>query len=126
MPDFGQVWASDGYGAGLVHRYSTSGDFLGIAPASQDGALRCPHAMVQDGGRVILADRENDRLVNLDPEGQLIGTFADRLRRPSCLAFRDETLVVGELSTSVALLDSDGRLMGALRGRRRGRAGPTP
>ncbi|WP_406514871.1 hypothetical protein OH809_05120 [Streptomyces sp. NBC_00873] len=112
LPGFGQVWVSDGYGAGLVHRYSTGGDYLGIAPASRDGAFSCPHAMVQDGGRVIVADRENDRLVTLDPEGQLIGTFADGLRRPSCLAFREETLVVGELSASVALLDRDGRLMG--------------
>ncbi|MCX5338663.1 hypothetical protein [Streptomyces atratus] len=112
LPDFGQVWVSDGYGAGLVHRYSAGGDYLGIGPAGRDGAFRCPQAMVQDGARVILADRENGRLVTLDPAGQLVGRLADRRRGPNCLVLRDETLVVGELSASVALLDPDGRLVG--------------
>ncbi|WP_331769157.1 hypothetical protein OG948_35720 (plasmid) [Embleya sp. NBC_00888] len=113
LPAFGQIWVSDGYGAGLIHRYATTGNHLGIAPACRDGVFNCPHAMVVDHeqGTVLVADRENNRLVALDPDGALIGTFARNLRRPSCMAFHEDSILVGELSASVAQLDRHGKLI---------------
>ncbi|WP_406002435.1 hypothetical protein [Streptomyces sp. NBC_00829] len=111
LPAFDQIWVADGYGAGLVHRYATSGDYLGTAPASHDAAFCCPHAMVQFADEVLIADRENNRLVIVDSEGRFVRTLADGLRRPSCLAIHRDAVVVGELSASVALLDFDGRAM---------------
>ncbi|MFJ7625197.1 hypothetical protein ACIQZN_01750 [Streptomyces sp. NPDC097595] len=111
----GEVWVSDGYGQRLIHRYGAGGDYLGPVEASRDGAFRCPHAMALDDSegevRIIVADRENNRLVALDPDGALIGTVAERLRKPSSVALHEGSLLVGELEASFAHLDRAGRLI---------------
>ncbi|MCX4791954.1 hypothetical protein OG369_39560 [Streptomyces sp. NBC_01221] len=115
VPELGQIWVADGYGAGLVHRYSDAGEYAGIAPASENGAFQCPHALVlrhvAGEPRILLADREHGRLVELDADGRLAGVPATGLWRPSCLALHEDTVLVGELSASLAQLDGRGRLI---------------
>jgi hypothetical protein len=60
---------------------------------------------------VLLADRENNRLVALDADGRLVRVVAAALRRPSCLAAHQGTVLVGELAAAVAQLDGEGRLI---------------
>ncbi|GIG63475.1 hypothetical protein Lfu02_78470 [Longispora fulva] len=94
-----------------MHRYDAHGDYLGVAPASADGAFQCPHAMVWDGENILLAAREHNRVVRIDIDGHLIGVLAANLRRPSCLALDGDTIWVGELEASIVQLDHSGRLI---------------
>jgi sugar lactone lactonase YvrE len=115
VPALGQVWVADGYGQGLVHRWTMTGEYVGTAPAGADGAFDCPHALlpheVAGEPRVLLADREHGRLVELDADGRLAAVLATGLRRPACLARYEDTVLVGELSASLAQVDRRGRLI---------------
>ncbi|MGW8885915.1 hypothetical protein [Streptomyces sp. NPDC055749] len=115
LPLIGEIWVSDGYGQGLIHRYAADTTYLGLVAASRHGEFACPHAMALDDhegdARVLVADRENNRLVALDLDGERIGTLASGLRRPSSLAIHRGSLLVGELEASFAHLDRQGRLI---------------
>ena len=73
-PD-GALWVTDGYGNARLHRFDADGAYafgvgeLGEAP----GAFRCPHAVaVAADGRIVVADRDNDRLQVFAPDGALL------------------------------------------------------
>lgn len=115
LPFLGEIWVADGYGQSLIHRYDNSGTYLGPVRASLNGSFDCPHAMALDDAdgalRILIADRQNDRVVALEPDGTLIGTVADGLRRPSSLAVHEGSILVGELAASFAHLDRNGALV---------------
>jgi len=86
-PD-GGLWVTDGYGNARLHRFEPDGAYafgvgeLGDTP----GSFRCPHSLaVAADGRVVVADRDNDRLQIFAPNGALLavrGGFA----RPMAVA----------------------------------------
>lgn len=115
----GSLWVADGYGQGLVHRFTRDGE-LSLTLTGEEGAGRfdCPHAVLVDRRgarpRVYVADRGNARLQVYDDRGRFLHTVEDGLRSPTALIVWGERLVVAELHARLTVLDADDRLVGHL------------
>ncbi len=73
-PD-GTIYVSDGYANHKIHRFTPEGMLLGSWGELGDGPgqFMNPHAVwVMPDGRVVVVDRENDRLQVFGPEGQFL------------------------------------------------------
>jgi len=112
----GDVWVTDGYGSGYIHRYDKGGRYLGSFNGEEGraGAFKCPHAIFLDTRRgepeIYIADRGNHRIQVYDLEG----TFkrqaaAEHLTSPCAFDRRGEFLLVPELFARVTILDLDDR-----------------
>src|SRR5579859_7502526 len=100
-PD-GEIYVSDGYANARVHKFTAQGElmFRWGSPGSGPSQFDLPHNIcTDDQGRVIVADRENDRIQVFDASGVLLDTWIG-LRRPCalCRAQKGQAgVVVGEL-----------------------------
>lgn len=115
------VWVSDGYGESLLHQFSADGAHLRTVDGMASGLVfNTPHALVAnsrgDTSELLVADRTNRRIVVLSSDGDFIRTFgSDSLTSPSGLAVMDDgTILITELSGSVAAFSGEGELVGSL------------
>ncbi len=117
-PD-GEIYVSDGYGNAHVHRFSADGAHLGTfgGPGEGDGAFMTPHALwVLDDGRVVVVDRENERLQVFDREGRFLAAWGGFFH-PMDLYVDDRGMIfVSDQVPRIAMLDGQGRLAGRCRG----------
>ena len=78
-PD-GEIYASDGYGNSRVHRFTAEGQ-LQMSwgnPGAAAGEFTTPHAVWIDAeNRVLVADRENNRVQVFDREGTYLTEWHD-------------------------------------------------
>jgi len=116
-PD-GRIYVADGYGKSWVHVYDAERRYVRSfgGPGSEDGKLRTPHGLWldsdgDDGPRLMVADRENNRLQVFDLEGKHLETIAGDLRRPCHMHQRAGDTVVADLAGRVTILDSDNQLV---------------
>ena len=129
----GDLYVSDGYGNSRVHHFTRDGDLIRSwgEPGSGPGEFQLPHGItVASDGRVLVADRENDRIQIFDPEGNYLTEWTN-VRRPSDLKIdRDGLVYVAELwrpqgkgtfrngiaeedqAGRVTILDPDGAVLG--------------
>jgi DNA-binding beta-propeller fold protein YncE len=84
----GDLYVTDGYGNARVHRFSAAGELVqswgepGVGP----GEFNLPHGVaVMADGRVMIADRENDRIQIFSPEGRYLEEWTD-VQRPTNIA----------------------------------------
>ena len=96
----GDLYVSDGYGNARVHRFSADGKLLaswgepGIAP----GQFNLPHDVwVLPDGRVLVADRENDRVQVFSPSGEYLGLWAETQRPAGIFVDREGRVYVAEM-----------------------------
>ena len=78
-PD-GSIYVSDGYGNRCVHKYSKEGERLKTwgEPGSGPGQFAVVHNLgCTKDGRVLVCDRENNRVQIFDPDGAFIETWTD-------------------------------------------------
>ncbi|MDX1681168.1 MAG: hypothetical protein R3242_10605 [Akkermansiaceae bacterium] len=112
-PD-GSIFAAMGYGSNLIHKFDPEGRHLLTfgGPGKEDGKFRTCHGLTIDKRfgepRLLVADRENRRLVHFDLEGKFIGTHATHLRRPCSFSWHGEHLGVAELEGRCVILDKTG------------------
>jgi sugar lactone lactonase YvrE len=96
----GDLYVSDGYGNCKVHRFAPDGRLIQSwgAPGAGPGQFNLPHGIrVAADGRVLVADRENDRLQIFSPDGQFLEQWTD-VQRPTNIAIDDEGCIyVSEL-----------------------------
>jgi DNA-binding beta-propeller fold protein YncE len=96
----GDLYVSDGYGNCRVHRFSASGDLIQSwgTPGTGPGEFNLPHGIwVLPDERVLVADRENDRVQVFSPTGEFITEWLD-VQRPTQIYARGDGLVyVSEL-----------------------------
>ena len=96
----GDLYVTDGYGNARVHQFSADGRLIGSwgAPGGGPGEFRIPHGIcILDDGRVLVADRENDRIQVFDLEGRYLEEWLD-IQRPTQLSVGpDGLLYVAEL-----------------------------
>jgi len=96
----GDLYVSDGYGNARVHRFSASGELIQSwgEPGTGPGQFILPHGVrVAADGRVLVADRENDRIQVFSPNGEFLAQW-NNVQRPTDLAIdRDGTVYVSEL-----------------------------
>jgi hypothetical protein len=116
----GEIWVADGYGASLVHRYSSQGDLLGSLDGDATGErFDCPHALAIDRRsvqpRVLVADRGRARIVAFDLAGRFLSTFGlGHLTSPSAFAIVADLLVVAELRGRLTLFNRRDDFVGHL------------
>ncbi len=95
----GDLFVSDGYRNCRIHRFSASGELLASwgGVGSGRGQFRLPHAVAFHGDRLLVADRENDRIQVFDTAGRFLDEWTG-LQRPTDVAVApDGTVVVAEL-----------------------------
>ena len=86
----GDIYVSDGYGNGTVHKYDPSGRLLASwgRPGAGPGEFNLPHNVLCDpDGRVYVADRENHRVQVFDGDGKYETEWRN-MHRPNGLHLR--------------------------------------
>jgi DNA-binding beta-propeller fold protein YncE len=98
-PD-GDIFISDGYGNCRVHHFSPSGKLLNSwgEIGSGPGQFMLPHGItLTPDGRVLVADRENERIQVFRTDGGYLGELTG-IQRPSSVAITPQgDVVVAEL-----------------------------
>ncbi|MGD9913212.1 MAG: hypothetical protein AB7S80_03955 [Rhizobiaceae bacterium] len=114
----GTIYVSDGYANHKIHRFSPTAEPLGSwgAFGTGPGEFINPHALwVLKDGRVVVVDRENDRLQVFSADGVLIDIWTGFIKPLDVWADADDRLYVTDLVPSLALLASDGTRLGRCR-----------
>ena len=94
-PD-GEIYVSDGYGNARIQRFSPEGKFLGgFGNVGRGrGEFMTPHSIVIDRlNRVLVIDRENDRVRGFDRSGDWLGEWKGVCVRPIDLCERADGVI---------------------------------
>jgi DNA-binding beta-propeller fold protein YncE len=114
----GDIFVADGYGQNRVHRFSPAGELLfswgewGTKP----GQFNQPHGIELDRwGRVLVADRWNNRVQAFDHSGKHLMTWTSDLWTPHdvCVGQGEVAFVVDRdvLEGRVSVFDYEGQLL---------------
>jgi streptogramin lyase len=82
----GEMFVADGYGNARVHKFAADGSHLFSwgEPGTEPYQFNLPHGIWLDRrGRVLVADRENDRVQIFDQEGKLLEIWPTELIGPA-------------------------------------------
>ncbi|GAA2857894.1 DNA-binding beta-propeller fold protein YncE [Aminobacter niigataensis] len=112
-PD-GTMFVSDGYGNARVHKFGSDGQYLKSwgEPGNGPGEFLIVHCVAVDPrGRVVVADRENNRLQFFTQEGEFLEQWP-LSSRPEEIDFDKEgNLYVAEGFGLISIFDLDGKLL---------------
>jgi DNA-binding beta-propeller fold protein YncE len=111
-PD-GSMFITDGYGNARVHKFSKDAQyqFSWGEPGAAPGQFNLPHGVwVDRRGRVLVADRENDRVQVFDQSGKLLNVWPTKLVGVAFFYVDDDDVVyVPEHNAGmVSILNLDG------------------
>ena len=101
-PD-GTIYVSDGYGNRCVHKFTGSGEHLKTwgEAGSAPGQFAVVHNLgVDSTGRVLVCDRENDRIQIFDPDGQFMEEWTGMSMPGDVWITADDTVYVAEQGES--------------------------
>jgi len=96
----GDIYVTDGYRNARVHIFSPKGELKKSfgGPGNGPGQFNLPHGIaITDDGRVLVADRENDRVQLFDLEGNYQSTWSDVLRPTNLDIDKQGRIYVSEL-----------------------------
>jgi peptidylglycine monooxygenase len=116
-PD-GEIYVADGYGNSRVHHFAADGTFLASwgRPGGGDGEFTTPHAVVVDSrDRVIVADRENNRVQLFDRQGRFIESWGDLYHPMDIYVDPAGMIYVTDQIPRLSLFSPDGELVGRCR-----------
>jgi DNA-binding beta-propeller fold protein YncE len=89
----GEVFIADGYANARVHKFSPQGRHLLSwgQPGTGDGQFMLPHGVwIDRHGRVLVADRENNRVQVFNQDGEHLATWPAELIGPAVIYVDDE------------------------------------
>ena len=92
----GSMFMTDGYGNARVHKFSPDAKHLFSwgEPGTAPGQFNLPHGVWIDRcGRVLVADRENDRVQVFDQDGELLEVWPTELIGPAFFYVDDDDVV---------------------------------
>jgi len=102
----GDLFASDGYGNARVHHFTPMGDLRTSwgEPGDKPGAFNIPHSvLVLQDQRVLVCDRENNRIQVFDLDGKYLESWLDLARPDDVCADEAGNVYVAELGERAAL-----------------------
>ena len=138
VSDQGDIYVADGYGNSRVHHFDSEGRLVNSwgEPGNMAGQFRLPHGIdITPDGRLLVADRENDRIQVFTLAGDLIDIW-DLGQRPAAVAVGPGGLIYvaepgrpagvrslpgGRIATEaqhdrISILDQSGQLLGHIHG----------
>lgn len=109
----GEFYVADGYGNSRVIKFSPSGAFLASwgRRGAKPGEFHLPHSILVDAkGRVLVGDRENNRIQVFDPDGKLLDVWEGFA--PYGLAFNSagQLFVADGRANQILRLDEQGKV----------------
>jgi DNA-binding beta-propeller fold protein YncE len=112
----GEIFVADGYANCRVHKFTPQGKLIASwgDPGSGPGQFMLPHGVwVDSRGRVLVADRENDRVQVFTQDGEFIAQWPTRLTGPAALwVDREDIAYVAEHNSGqFSILTLDGELL---------------
>jgi sugar lactone lactonase YvrE len=137
----GDMYVADGYGNTRVHRFAADGTLLQSwgAPGTGPGQFQVPHGIaVAADGRVLVADRENDRIQIFTPDGEYLNEWGGLSRPTNVFIDRSGLAYVSEtgwafdpaaepddkMPLRVSVFDGDGNLVARWQSADDGALGP--
>ena len=94
--DAGEIFIADGYANARVHKFTSDGKLIMSwgDPGSGDGQFNLPHGVwIDRRGRVLVSDRENDRVQVFTQDGEFVSTWPTKLIGPALMYVDDEDIV---------------------------------
>lgn len=110
----GDIYIADGYGNSVVHRFSPDGQHLGSwgSPGKGRRQFTTPHGIWADAAeRILVADRENNRVQLLSPEGDYLGEWTDLHHPMDIYVDRGGTVYVTDQIPRITMYAPDGRML---------------
>ena len=121
----GDLFVADGYGQFRVHRLSPDGQVLSSwgEGGQGPGQFALPHSLWVDDrrSRVLVMDRENNRIQIFDFEGAYMGEWTDVEMPMDMYIGLDDVVYVSEAPSRISIFSPDGELLS-----RWGEAGSAP
>ena len=114
----GECYVADGYGNSAVHRFAANGTHLSTwgSPGSGPGEFTTPHSIwVDQQDRVLVADRENNRVQVFDRAGVFVTSWGDFYHPMDISEGEDGSIYVSDQIPRLSQLDADGHLVGRCR-----------
>lgn len=114
-PD-GELYVSDGYGQFRVHRFDRQGNLVHSWGEKGEGPSQfaLPHDVyVDERDRVLLCDRENQRVQLFDRSGAFTGEWRE-LRSPMQIVVRDGVMYMCEGGNRISVRTLDGELISGI------------
>jgi hypothetical protein len=112
-PD-GEMFISDGYGNARVHKYSPDGELIMSWGTHGDGPgeFNLPHSVwVDSRNRVMVADRQNNRIQLFTLDGEYINEWGGFLHPDDIFIDSDDIIYVAELDQRITILTLDGEVL---------------
>ena len=111
----GDLFVSDGYANSRVHKFSPDGRLLhswGRPGKRGPGEFHIPHGIwVHWDGRVLVCDRENNRIQLFTGDGEYLGMWTDLARPCDIFVDHDGIAYVVELDAFMTILNMDGEVL---------------
>ena len=110
----GEMFISDGYGNARIHKYSPEGELIKSwgQPGSGPGEFDLPHCVrVDPRNRLMVADRENNRIQFFTLEGEYIEEWGDLLHPDTIYIDEEEYVYIAELDQRITIMTLDGEVV---------------
>jgi hypothetical protein len=111
-----KTFVADGYGLSWVHEYDAQGKY--VRSFGGPGQMQCCHGLLIDTRKepntLLVADRENHRILRYDLDLKLLGEVSGDFRRPCSMQISGPYLAVPDLAGRVTILDEADRLVAHL------------
>ncbi|MCY4401082.1 MAG: peptidyl-alpha-hydroxyglycine alpha-amidating lyase family protein [Candidatus Poribacteria bacterium] len=112
-PD-GEMFISDGYGNARIHKYSPDGELIKSwgKPGTGPGEFDLPHCVrIDPRNRVMVADRENNRIQFFTLDGEYIEEWGDLLQPDTIFIDDDDLVYIAELEQRISIMTLDGEVV---------------
>jgi len=111
----GEIYVSDGYGNARIHKFTSDGKLLFSwgEPGHGPSQFVVPHGIAVDQqGRVLVADRHNNRIQIFDDRGKYLTEWGDLKFPTDIFIDPDQIVYVSELMRpGISIFDINGKLL---------------
>lgn len=114
----GDIYVADGYGNARIHRFRADGSWRSSwgEPGAGPGEFSTPHAVsVLPDGRVLVCDRDNDRIQVFDAQGGFLAAWGPFVRPMDLWVDPAGRVFVTEQTPRISVCDTTGRVIGRMR-----------